>query len=210
MTRNPYPAILLVGPTASGKTPLGDFIAQRGLWGSACVHFDFGANLRAIVESNRPDDHVTESDIEFLRGVLESGALLEDEHFPLASRILARFLAQSNPDRSPVIILNGLPRHIGQARALEGIVDVSCVVEIQCKSDAVLERIRSNIGGDRSKRTDDEICDVRNKLAIYSSRTAPLVDYYRAQGKRIETLEATPVRRTEEMYRALESRGPKG
>jgi len=46
-TRNP--AVLLLGPTGAGKTPLGEMIEARGLWGMSCLHFDFGANLRAVV-----------------------------------------------------------------------------------------------------------------------------------------------------------------
>ena len=48
-------AIVLLGPTGSGKTPLGDLIERCGLWGAPCLHFDFGACLRSIVEQDRPD-----------------------------------------------------------------------------------------------------------------------------------------------------------
>ena len=65
-------AALLLGPTGSGKTPLGDIIAQRGLWGANCRHFDFGANLRAIVQRNRPDHLISQQDIDFLGQVLEA------------------------------------------------------------------------------------------------------------------------------------------
>lgn len=40
------PAVLLLGPTGAGKTPLGRICAQRGLWGRSCTHVDFGACLR--------------------------------------------------------------------------------------------------------------------------------------------------------------------
>jgi adenylate kinase len=40
-------ALLLLGPTGSGKSPLGDRLEARGLWSVRCAHFDFGANLRA-------------------------------------------------------------------------------------------------------------------------------------------------------------------
>ena len=39
-------ALLLLGPTASGKTPLGKLIEERGLWDFRWVHFDFGAQMR--------------------------------------------------------------------------------------------------------------------------------------------------------------------
>ncbi len=46
-------AILLLGPTGSGKTPLGQALEKKGLAGRRCVHFDFGANLREIAGLKR-------------------------------------------------------------------------------------------------------------------------------------------------------------
>ena len=42
------PGILLLGPTGSGKTPLGDRLQIRDLWGRRCHHFDFGVRLRDV------------------------------------------------------------------------------------------------------------------------------------------------------------------
>ena len=41
-------AVLILGSTGSGKTPLGEYIEQNGLNGIKCHHFDFGACLRRI------------------------------------------------------------------------------------------------------------------------------------------------------------------
>jgi adenylate kinase family enzyme len=60
-------AILLLGPTGSGKTPLGQVLEERGLWGHTCMHFDFGANLREIVACNKPDGPIGAEDITLLR-----------------------------------------------------------------------------------------------------------------------------------------------
>ncbi len=46
-------AILLLGPTGTGKTPLGNVLAVRGWRGLPCLHFDFGANLRELVARNQ-------------------------------------------------------------------------------------------------------------------------------------------------------------
>jgi len=45
-------AILLVGPTGAGKTPLGEWLQLHGLWGRRCHHFDFGTNLREVASGN--------------------------------------------------------------------------------------------------------------------------------------------------------------
>ncbi len=184
-------AILLLGPTGAGKTPLGKIIEQRGLWQTRCVHFDFGANLRDLVYRNQPSETIGRQDIDFLREVLDSGALLEDEHFPIAERILKSFLAARAADRQTYIVLNGLPRHVGQARAVDSILDVRAVVHLVCSSETVIERIRTNVGGDRSGRVDDDLQAVRNKLAIFNRRTATLLEHYDRQGARIVTLDVT-------------------
>jgi len=165
--------ILLLGPTGSGKTPLGEVLEERGLGAAPCVHFDFGANLREIVARNEPDESIGAQDIALLRRMVQEGLLLEDEHFPLASRILRRFLARRIPAPATWIVLNGLPRHQGQAKAVEGIVAVRTVVYLNCLAPVVAERIRCNAGGDRGAREDDHLEAVRRKLAISASERSP-------------------------------------
>jgi len=203
-TRNP--ALLLVGPTGSGKTPLGDLIAKRGLWQSKCLHFDFGANLRSIVERNRPHHSIGQADIDFLREVLRSGALLENEHFHVAERILRSFLAGHGADARTMIVLNGLPRHVGQAEAVDSLLDIEAVVNLRCSSQTVSERIRANVGGDRSGRTDDDLLSIRRKLTLFVAQTAPLLDHYRSLGIGIETIDVTPTMRPTDMWESLDRR----
>jgi hypothetical protein len=38
-----------------------------GSRGRPCLHFDFGANLRELVARNQPDEHISRTDLEFLR-----------------------------------------------------------------------------------------------------------------------------------------------
>lgn len=196
-------ALLLLGPTGSGKTPLGDLIASRGLWQSRCLHFDFGANLRRIVDRDRPDDVVCRADIDFLRDVLQSGRLLEDEHFPLAERILRSFLARNDADAQTLVVLNGFPRHLGQAEAVDSIVQVEAVINLVCTNDVLLERIRTNIGGDRTDREDDDPESVRRKLDIFTERTAPLLQHYWALDVEIENIHVWETTTPETMWQYL-------
>ncbi len=199
-------AVLLIGPTGSGKTPLGELIGQRGLWASSCVHFDFGENLRQIVARNRPDQLIGQSDMDFLREVLETGALLENEHAPLAESILKSFLTDRGVNGQTLVVLNGLPRHVDQAEALGPILDLQAVICLQCSDETVHERLHTNVGGDRTDREDDDLASVRNKLAIFRRRTAPLLDHYRQLGVRIETIEITAQMTPEQVWQELDRR----
>jgi len=196
-------ALLLLGPTGSGKTPLGELLERRGLAGAPCLHFDFGANLRRLVERDRPDAHVGRQDLAFLRRVLQSAALLENEQFSIAERVLRSFMAERGAGPDTVIVLNGLPRHAGQADAVDRILDVREVISLHCTAETVLARIAHNIGGDRTGRADDDPPSIRRKLALFEARTAPLIDHYRARGTRITAIDVTPTMTAEQMRELL-------
>ena len=202
---NPRPSLLLLGPTGSGKTPLGQLLHQRGLSGRRCLHFDFGENLRQVVERDCPDAILSPDDLKFLREVLHTGALLEDEDFPIAERVLQSFLARSGAGHDTLLVLNGLPRHVGQAEALGPLVDVHTVVSLVCAAEVVLRRIAANAGGDRAGRTDDQQADVRRKLSLYAKRTAPLVDYYRNRGARVVEVAVSAEMTAEQAWRCIGS-----
>jgi adenylate kinase family enzyme len=174
-------AILLLGPTGSGKTPLGDHLEKALLWNRRCYHFDFGANLRAVVAGGEAGSFTAE-EVRFLRRVLEEGVLLESEHSPLAARILDAFIARKAVRAADFLVLNGLPRHLEQAKSMESKVTVISVVQLDCDAHTVAERLRRNSGGDRAQRADDAEALVARKLAIYKNRTRPLLDHYRSQG----------------------------
>ena len=184
---------------------MGQALEERDLWGHNCLHFDFGANLREIVARNRPDESIAAEDLAILRRMVQEGLLLEDEHFPLAARILRRFMARHSPGPTTWIVLNGLPRHLGQAQSMEAILAVRMVVYLACTPQVVAERIGRNAGGDRARRKDDAPEAIQRKLAIFAERTAPLLHYYRSRQVRIEALEVGSRTVAEEMRRMIES-----
>jgi MFS family permease len=195
-------ALLLLGPTGSGKTPLGDRLEQTSLRGRRCHHFDFGANLRAVV-AGESNGAFTPEEIRFLRRVIEEGDLLEDEHFPLAARILDAFVARRNVQANDLLILNGLPRHAAQAAAIDRKVKVTGVVQLDCDAPTVAERLRRDSGGDRVQRNDDAEALVARKLAIYEERTRPLLHHYRDQGVRALKISVTAHTRPDEIMDRL-------
>jgi adenylate kinase len=173
-------AILLLGPTGAGKTPLGDCLAARGLHGRRCVHFDFGAQLRRVAQEGGPG--LSPDDRAYVQRVLTEGALLEDETFYIARAILAAFMANEGVGAQDLVVLNGLPRHAGQARDVGEVLRVTYVVALECSAEVVHARIATNSGGDRTARSDDSVAQVAAKLELYAARTHPLLDHYRSEG----------------------------
>ena len=196
-------AILILGPTGSGKTPLGNLLEKKGLNGRRCYHFDFGENLRAIARAESADKKFTTEEIVFINKVLASGALLENEHFYLARKILDRFIARNRIGADGLIVLNGLPRHIGQVKEMDSIINITAVIYLTCTPEVVLARIGSNSGGDRLNRPDDDVASVRNKISIFNQRTAELLEHYRSTGAKIATIAIAENTTSEDILKIL-------
>lgn len=107
-----FPAVVLLGPTGSGKTPLGLYLEAHGLWGRRVRHFDFGEHLRRIAAGDCAYE-LTQQEIAHVAAVVRGGALFEDNDFQLVEYILQRFLDEVHADRLDLILLNGVPRHVG-------------------------------------------------------------------------------------------------
>jgi adenylate kinase family enzyme len=184
--------LLLLGPTGAGKTPLGDALEAQGLAGRRCLHFDFGANLRSVAEdgclpsTGKPPGHLTATDLGVVEESLRTGALLENESFHIARDLLFSFAQQRGLTSADLLVLNGLPRHVGQARDLDPFVRVVRVVLLECSAEVVAERLARDPGGDRAERIDDQADLVSRKLATYAARTVPLVAHYEAAGARVD------------------------
>ena len=206
--RKAWPAILLVGPSGCGKTPLGDLLEAKGIRGMGFRHFDFGKILRESV--GKGSGFLTDGERTVVREVLERGALLEDEHFPIAGKLLAGFIDEAGTGADSVIVLNGLPRHIGQAMAIEGTARVQAVVSLDCAPDIAWERVNTNAGGDRHGRSDDTMEQIRYRFRIFRQRTAPLLEYYRRCGVPLVSLDVKKETTAEDMLALLEARYPLG
>jgi len=196
--------ILLIGPTGSGKTPLGCLLESRGLWSRKCFHFDFGEHLRRLASREEGIAELGAKDIKVIRRVLETGDVLENRNFHIARAILANFLNRRKVGRKDIIVLNGLPRHVDQARHVDTLIDIQFVVHLSCSAEVALERIRTNVGGDRTERPDDDVESAKNRMIIFATRTAPLLAHYRAMGVPVRKLEVTATCRPEDLRRALE------
>ncbi len=197
-----YRAILLLGPTGSGKTPLGDICEQVGLQGQRCVHFDFGEHLRRIAESPAPPAFFSDTEMAVIRRSLATGALLENETFYIARQILEALIAQQQMTSDDTLILNGLPCHLGQAREVDTFIEINRVILLECSAQTIRHRIAGNSGGDRAGRTDDSLDRIQRKLDTFQERTLPLLNHYKELP--IISLPVSESSTAQEMYRLLE------
>jgi len=175
------PALLLVGPTGSGKSPLGALLEQRTGW----AHFDFGHELRAIARG-AVDYGLTEDEVQYVSDLLSNHALFPDDRFPIVKKILAGFLKENRHAQG--LILNGLPRHIGQAVRINEMVEVRKVAVLNCAETDSRERVAmraAGIGADHAARPDDTGEAVSGKIQTYAKETVPLVEHYRSIGSSV-------------------------
>lgn len=199
----PWPSLLLVGPTGSGKTPLGGELERRGLGGRRCVHFDFGANLRGIAAAPDGTAGLAAEELAAIRASLATGALFEERDTAMILKIVRAFAGEKGLSPGSLLVLNGLPRHPGQAEALDKVIAVERVVYLQADAAVIRDRLRLDPGGDRTGRADDSIEAVERRLADFRDRTLPLLDHYRRRGVPVAALPVTAAMTAGEMCEEL-------
>lgn len=115
------------------------------------------------------------------KAVMEAGNLVSDDIVlgMLEERLL-------KPDTANGFILDGYPRNLAQARALDALLArIGQPADVAVQLDVATELLVDRLSG-RAKlegRADDSPDAVRKRLAVYSEQTAPVVDFYRNQGK---------------------------
>ena len=161
--------ILLLGPQGSGKGTQAKLIVKT--YGIPQVAT--GDMIREMKELDTPLGRR-------VREIYDRGDLVDDA--TIIDLIESRL---DRGDTMPGFILDGFPRNLPQAEALDTLLsrlgrDVDVVFEFQVRDREVLmERLRKRTV--EEGRTDDTPEAIRKRLEIYDRETAPLVDYYRAK-----------------------------
>lgn len=203
---NTFPAMILFGPTGSGKTPLGRLIESRGLHGAAWRHLDFGEELRRAAGGSDSISAFDPKEREALRRILEEHRLLHDDELWIAERILRDFITKGwalPGGARGGIVLNGLPRNVQQAELVGRYCEPRLIVELSADAATIRERLRTNRGGDRGGRADDAPDAVISKLEWYRRETEPLIELYRGMGCTAIQIPISPDTAPEETYAAL-------
>ena len=95
----------------------------------------------------------------------------------------------SEDDAKTGFLLDGFPRTIAQAEALEGLleklgVELDCCLALTVDNDSIVERLlkRADIEG----RADDNEETIRERMREYDVKTAPLLDFYKRRSRLVE------------------------
>lgn len=168
--------LILLGPPGAGKGTQ----AQRLVQKHDIIQLSTGEMLRAAVAAGTPIGLQA-------KDIMASGALVPDE---VVIGIISDRLDQ--PDMKNGFILDGFPRTVPQAAALDDLlkkkhIKLDAVVELRVNESALLSRVETRVAEMRARgeevRVDDTPEVLTRRLAQYRSMTEPLIHYYSERRK---------------------------
>ena len=189
--------LILLGAPGAGKGPQAEIISEK----FGIPQISTGAILRAAIAEKTPLGQKVEK-------IIQAGKLVPDED---VVAIVRERIAK--PDCANGFILDGFPRTIPQAEALDKMlaemgIGIDLAVSLEVPEEKIVARMSGRrtcgtcgatyhvlykpsakgefcekCGAALTVRADDREEVVRDRLAVYEKQTAPLKDYYGAQGK---------------------------
>jgi len=179
--------LVMLGPPGAGKgTQAEQFAASRGI-----PRISTGDILREAVEAGTPLGLAA-------KAVMDAGRLVADD---VIIGIARERLSRADAARG--FVLDGFPRTVAQADALDGLLDAKpplVIVEIVVPEETLVRRLSTRricincgwtatpgatvcgrCGGKLVPRRDDNDAVVRERLDVHRRQTGPLVDHYRGR-----------------------------
>lgn len=185
--------LILLGPPGAGKGTQAKNISEK----LNISTISTGAMLRAAIKNNTPLGMEAQS-------YIDKGELVPDE--TVVAIVKERL---SEPDCEKGYILDGFPRTIAQAEAIdENGIKIDKVLSLEVDDETIIERLSGrrecrdcaatyhtlynpsekgdrcqHCGGELICRKDDEPDTIKNRMRVYHAETEPIKAYYEAQGK---------------------------
>ncbi|UPJ56058.1 adenylate kinase [Bradyrhizobium sp. 192] len=173
--------IILLGPPGSGKGTQAQLLVER----YGIVQLSTGEMLRAAVAAGTPVGLKAKE-------IMASGALVPDE---VVVGIISDRIDQ--PDARNGFILDGFPRTVPQAEALDDLLKhkhlkLDAVIELRVNESALLHRVETRVAQMRERgeevRLDDTPEVLTKRLANYRNQTEPLIHYY-SERRKLSTID---------------------
>lgn len=189
--------IVLLGAPGSGKGTQAKLLVEQ----YKVTQISTGDLLRAAVAADTPLGRMA-------KAAMDAGQLVTDE---IVLGMIRERLSQADAKKG--FILDGFPRNIPQAQALDGMLDLlgkplQLALLVNVDVDVLLQRLTGRrtcescgqmynvytspsklddqcdkCGGNLRHRADDNEETISNRLRVYEAQTAPLIEYYRAQNR---------------------------
>ncbi len=180
--------LVFLGPPGAGKGTQAAGVCMR----FKIPHISTGDMLRSAVAKGTPTGLKAKT-------YMDAGALVPDE-------VLVKMVGEriSEPDCVNGFLLDGFPRTVAQAEALEEIGKPDAVVDVEVPDEKLLTRLTGrrvcesckgtfhistltgtvcpDCGGELIQREDDKPATTQNRLNVYHAQTAPLIDFYKEKG----------------------------
>ena len=192
--------LIFLGPPGAGKGTLAALVAES----YKIPHISTGEIFRAAIREKTPLGLKVQA-------IIDAGQLVSDD---ITIELVRERLAKDDAKKG--FILDGFPRTIPQAEALAGIVSIDAAVNFDIADNDVVSRLSGRrvcktcsqnyhvdymkpkvdgkcdkCGGDLFVREDDKIEAITKRLEVYRAQTAPLIDFYRNNGK-LTDIDAKP------------------
>ena len=165
--------LILLGPPGAGKGTQAKRLEEK----YGFTQLSTGDMLRAAVKAGTEVGKKAEA-------LMEAGELVPND---VVVKIIEERIAE--PDCAKGYILDGFPRNVAQAEALDEMLakhgtQLDAVVELKVEDEALLARIEGRaaetVGGPRA---DDNAEALAKRLKVYHEQTAPLSAYYAGKGQ---------------------------
>jgi len=162
--------IIICGAPGCGKGTQSDLIVEK----YKLKHLSTGDLLRKEIAEKSELGKVAES-------YISKGNLVPDE---MIINILSKNIEENN--NSNGIILDGFPRTVAQAEALQSMLsnngkEISVLLDLSVEKDELIDRLIKR--GQTSGRSDDNMETIKKRLEVYEIQTAPVSDFYRSLNK---------------------------
>lgn len=183
--------LIFLGPPGTGKGTQAERVSKE----LNIAHISTGEMFRQLADEGNP------LGVEAKEKYWGKGNLVPDD---ITIKLVKERL--SKDDCKKGFILDGFPRTVPQAKALDDIVDVDHVIDIESSEEIIIKRLTSRrqcmdckkiygidvppkkegicdeCGGQLYQRDDDREEVIRERLNVYEKQTKPLIKYYEAQG----------------------------